>query len=250
MKLREELKDLMNAIVNQRGDLKPWEIPAAEIEDVASLLVFGSSFIKTHVFKLLGTLVEPKQHGWNRESKRLLSRFAEPLVEIKATRKKNKLPKLDAKSNTFHELAFGVHVGLVREQNTDRSQAILDPLGSSVLAVRLSALRKLVQLAVQDEKTQTAVLPVLVQALRDVGKPIRDLAFESLKTLKMDDTQRATVAIESGVDDLAVMGMNLLIESGSSAAAKKTLTAVVTQRDNRLAHDAWSHRDETCGPRR
>ena len=234
----KQLQALIVDVVNKRGDQKPWEISAEQIEDIASLLVFGSSFVKSHVFSVFETLVESKQHGWNRESQRLLTRFAQPLAEIKKARKEKKLPKPDSKSTQFNELAFGVQVGLVRQRGTGYRQTIVDSLGSSTLAVRLAALRRLVALADGDEALRTAVMPVLVQVLRDPNKEIRELAFESLKTLKMDDTQRATVAIESGVNDLAVIGMNLLVESGASAAAKKALVAVVTQRDGRMAHDA------------
>ncbi|QEG40491.1 HEAT repeat domain-containing protein [Roseimaritima ulvae] len=241
----EAYGEFLVRLINDRGDEPPWTISDDDVSRLADVLSFGSPGA---IFNL-SFLADPKQDGWD-----LLWRTTQTVLadDFDAATKARqaavaKLPKITSTRDELRQLAFGTYVGLVREQGGYHGRRARPRFGTSVIAVRQQAIRRLVQLAENDKAMLSAARPVLVQSLSDPIQDVRQLAFDSLPALGMDEAARAEAGLESGYNDLAIAGLKLLAEAAGEQG-RKVLEEVVLQRDDSLVLAVARLLNERIGP--
>ena len=230
---KEGVLDVIRGLFNERGDQKPWTITDDVIQKVAAVIAYGSRHLTARLVFLLPALGEEKQTKWNRSWMIFSKRYADEIKEAEGEVKKAKLPKLSDQDG-LNQLAFGVYVGLVRQQSSLRNSGF----GMTPLSVRETAIRRLVELAQKDSAFNQSAISVLTQSTGDQYAEIRKLAFEQLAELGMPDDQRAAIAIGSRHRDLAVTGLELLQSSASKADQKKLLQKIILGRNDEIAFEA------------
>ncbi len=235
---RQRFLDFIVTKMNDRGDdKKPWEIATATVDQFADLAVFAQPNIRARTVALFDWLSHEKQNGWDQawtvHEARFRGQFAHvptSVQPISATDQQS--------SEQFRQLAFGAYVGLVREQGTSHSERQQSSLGPAIIAIRVAAVNRLMELAQTDTQFEVAARPVLIQALSDPNQPVRFRAFEHLKTLGMDRADLGAEALQAGSTDIGVAGLELLIEGAEPARLQSILEEVMMTRNDHLATEA------------
>ena len=224
-------------LVNSRGAEDDWNVSNETVQEVAATLVYASSPVRQRLILSLQSLDKTEQNAWDQQWSSFRNRFeSEIQAAMKSATSGSK--KIDANSEQQTQIAFGTYVGLVREQRNYYYQSTFSSFGTTITAIRETAIRRLVQIVADDATRQASARPVLLQALGDPSQAVRNLAFEQLPSLGVEDETRAFAAIESGYVDLAVKGMHLLTGDAKIATIRRVLTDVITSRTDQLADEA------------
>ncbi|MGB7344430.1 MAG: HEAT repeat domain-containing protein [Pirellulaceae bacterium] len=223
-------------LANDRGESDGWEISSETVRSIASTLVFASSPIRERLIFHLSALDSPKQETWDQQWGFFSNRFADQISV--AEKETAKLPKVTADKDELTNIAFGSYVGLIREQGGYHHRGNRPAFGATVIAIRETAMRRLIEITGDDPVLQASARPVLMQALGDPNQTVRMLAFKQLPSLGIDNEARAFAAIESGHVDLAVQGMQLLTSDAKIDTVRQVLTDVILSRADRLAVEA------------
>ena len=227
---------VLSELVNDRGDADDWSVEPASISEIAATLVFATSPIRQRLILALRSIANEKQESFDQHWTWMRHRFASEIEQ--AVGQSGEPPQTVADADELTQIAFGAYVGLVREQGGYHHRGSRPSFGASVIAIRETAIRRLLENAGDDAAKQASARPVLVQALGDPNQAVRDLAFASLPSLGIDDDARAFAAIESGQVDLAVKGMQLLTSNANVDSVQKILTDVIHSGPSKLAHEA------------
>ncbi len=232
-------------LINDRGDEQAWTISSEDVSRIADVLSFGAPGF---IF-LLSPLADAEQDGWDLQWRTAQTVSGDEFDAATKARQaaEAKLPKVTSTADELQQLAFGTYVGLVREQGGYHGRRTRPSFGTSVIAVRQQAIRRLVQLAENDPAMLSAARPVLVQSLGDPIQDVRQLAFDSLPALGLDDAARAEAGLESGSNDLAIAGLKLLAEAAGEQG-RQVLEDVVLQRDDDLVLPVARLLSERIGP--
>ena len=232
----DSLAGFIVRFVNDRGDEQPWEISAEQVEQIADLMAFADPHCQAQAMTVLETLEAEKQRQWDFSWHVHEVRYASQLTAAAKAAKQHKLPKLQADAEEMSQLAFGTYVGLIRQQAGAKSS-----FGTTLIALRQAAIRRLIAMAVSSEKTDDTVIsaarPVLIQALGDNNQAVRMLAFEQLAQVGVEDEARAAAAIECGHKDLAVEALKLLTQEAGKKG-QSVLEDIVRTHDDDLAVEA------------
>ncbi|MFK7769216.1 MAG: HEAT repeat domain-containing protein [Mariniblastus sp.] len=235
---REKFSNIINFIFNDRGDDKPWTISAETIEKVASTICFADTLVAARLVLHLRFLGSEKQKDWNNAWVTFSARYEREIEAALLSAKNHPLPNLDADQSSLNQLAFGTYVGLAREQGSYHQIRQRPGFGATVISVRCAAIRRLIKLTETEQSFSDSSVSVLTQTVGDPNQQVRQLAFEQLAVLNVDDSRRAAIAMESGHQDLAVAGLLLLTKSGKKSDQVKLLTNVVLSRNDRIAIEA------------
>ena len=230
----DQLHGVLASLFNDRGDQKPWTISDDVIRKVAAVIAFGSEHLVARLVHFLTDLGEDKQTKWNQSWRVYSQRYAAEIKQAEAQVKKAKPPKLTCDQDGLNQLAFGVYVGLVRQQSSVQRAGF----GMTPMSVRESAIRKLVELAQSQPDFNQSAVSVLTQTTGDQYVEIRKFAFEQLAELGVSDERRAAIAIGSRHQDLAVLGLELLQSSATKAEQKKLLQKIILGRNDGIAFEA------------
>ena len=230
--------EIINFVVNDRGDEKAWTIADDVIHEVAATMCFGSFKEQGRLTLNLKLLDKEKQKDWNDAWKSFSERYKSEIEAAVAAAKAHKLPKTKSEQNSIDQLAFGTYIGLAREQGRYRQSHNRPGFGSTVISVRCAAVRRLIELSQKEKSFVDSTISVLTQTTGDPNQEVRQLAFEQLAELGVSDERRAEIAIETGHQDLAVAGLELLTKSGKKSEQVKLLTEVVLSRNDSIAIEA------------
>ncbi|MGI9471753.1 MAG: HEAT repeat domain-containing protein [Rubripirellula sp.] len=227
----------VEAIFNDRGEEPPWSVTRDQIGALADLIVFGAPHCQADATGVLNGLDAEEQTQWDFDWKVCSLRYEEQMKQAQADQSAQEIVKIESTADELNQLAFGAYVGLVREQGGYHSRGHRPSFGSTVIAIRQQAIRRLVAMAKDREDLRGAVQPVLIQALGDANQAVRSLAFDLLPDAGCLDEERAAAAVECGHTDLAVSAFKLLTRSAGKRG-QKVLEDVVTTRDDVLASEA------------
>jgi ParB family chromosome partitioning protein len=240
----------VGGLVNERDDKPAWTIPAATVDDLATLLVHAEPQLRAHTARLLKHLQadEPEEflQAWAVHAERFATVFQalrkKPQRVSKAGAALKGLWKAitsDAAADLtgpqqLLELAFGAYVGLAREQGGPAG--LKDPAaGAQAARVRQTAQSRLLALAQADTRRAAATRPVFLQALGDPNQAVRLQAFEYAQAVGVPTTTLAAEALATGHTDLGIKGLELLTGGASEAEAQAVLERAMLTRNDNLA---------------
>jgi ParB family chromosome partitioning protein len=211
----------VKSLFDDRGDEKPWDIPADVVDAVAGLIAHGSVQARARTSNLLGRLFKEEQGAWDRAWAVHRARFAGEIASVRKHAEKTASAAGERYSAArLEELALGAYVGLVREQGGSAGAKGLVGQGPQIAQVRQTALKWVAELARRSPANAQPARAVFVQAMGDPNATVRLQAFDHLRELGMEATQLAAETLGSGHTDLGVRGLELL--SGASAGGRVT----------------------------
>ncbi|WP_442509912.1 HEAT repeat domain-containing protein [Novipirellula sp. SH528] len=244
--------EVMLGLLNQRGEKDSednWNISADDMSKLVDVMAFGDPGMVTLLHSLDAERFEDWQYTWKVNQEIVADEIAEATAKRLAAA--TKLPKTSTSESELKQLAFGTYVGLVRQQSgagaTRSGRSGKPSFGMTVTSIRQAAVRRLVELASESKELLAATIPVIVQVTSDSVADVRTLAFEKLADLGLDDAARAEAGLESGHNDLAVLGLQLL-SKGDDKSGQKILADVILQRDDNLAMEVARLMTERIGP--
>lgn len=236
----DEFAEFVRAELNDRGDAEPWEISAETIATVAELVVHAEPWIRPRVVTILMKLFDDEQKHFDEKWESYESRFADEIARLEASAADRTPPDPVPSREELDGLAFGTFVALVREQHGGQNVAAAD--------VRRTAIARVGGMAGEDDSWRAAAQPVLVQALGDPVRDVRNDAFETLLVLGMETSELATEAIETGHVDLGVRALDELTSSASKAEGRRVLEEVMLTRPDELSRRAAQLARESGNP--
>ncbi len=218
--------------VNDRGEGKAaWTISPHVVGLLAEAITFGDESgnpqFKVRAARLLDTLGEEKQEGFDRQWRIFTERFGTTVGAIEGrAAERPQAPSVYAPEE-LRALVFGAYAGLSRLSG-----------GSAEARIRQTSIARLVAVARQGWAPSRAVFSVLVPALGDGQSSVRTLAFESLRDLGMSAAELATEAIGAGQRDVGGLGLDLLARSGGDEGGASVLEQVVRENSDGLEQEA------------
>jgi ParB family chromosome partitioning protein len=235
-------------LLNQQGldtranDETRWALSMADLQQLATLLVYGSGHLRAYLIELLSKL----NSSLNRKEWQLLytafnKRHAIAIQQALANAIPPKAPQ--AQQSVWNQRAFGALLGLVRQlYNSGYSSAYWQQLEQ-----RRQALRALNILAERDASLKPSVLSSLLTLINDEQQDIRQLAFDYLKALGMDLAVLGQTATTSPQSDIARQGLQLLVEHYPLKQSHSLLQSLLKSNHAILAPEAWKLYSEDIG---
>ena len=210
---------------------KCWPFDRANLEQIATVLVYGSGQLKAYLLALLVRLPAGMTgQAWQLEYAAFTQRFA---TQIKhATTNSLTLAAAKPLQSVWNQRAFGAYLGLLRQ---DYPPAIRH----DVLSLRLKALRSLQDLAQRDTSLQASVVSSFLTLLNHEQIELRLFAFETLQTMKVDWALLGHTATTSPRADIARKGLELLIKHYPRPQAQQLLQTFIGSNHELLAPEAW-----------
>jgi ParB family chromosome partitioning protein len=243
----EDLAAVIVEVFNDRADQDCFAVDAKVIRSIAEMLVFSKPHVQSRAVMLLSNLNDTKQAKWDFGWKWFERRFGTELGLVEKQAKSQSIPKVETNQQTLDQLAFGTYVGLSREQGGFHYRKYWPRFGWSVETVRLAALRRLAMMSDVDSDFVGPTISVMTHACSCPWRSVRELAFETLKKLGVDDEQRAQIGIATGQFDLAVAGLGLLTDSATASKRKGVLTEAILNQPGSIAFEAAKMLREDIG---
>lgn len=206
--------------ISARRDKPPRTLDPATVADLGRLLTHAPPRLRSRALGLLAALEHQEDHHFGRALRRFEGRFGGALADLRAAEHPAAEPVYTA--DQLAALAFGAYVGLSRLSG-----------GQSVARIRQTAVARLVA----SEAPLEQLAAVMVPALGDPARDVRQQAFTGLRTLGLEPTRLAAEALASGRSDVAVMGLELLTEE-AGAEGDAVLADVVENHTDGLAIEA------------
>jgi ParB family chromosome partitioning protein len=225
-------RDFVVQLVNDRGDLAPWKIPAETVDQVAELLAHGSAAARARTAHLLQHLAATEQAPWDQAWSVHAGRFAKEIKTLREAAAERTPQAAQYTPAQLQELAFGAYIGLAREGGEAAGS-----MEASLVRVRQTALSRIQELAVSGSFA-AAARPVLVQALGDPSQAVRLQAFDQLAALGVDADTLGAAALGAGHTDVGVRGLEALAGGGTSAEGQAVLEEALRTRSDDLAIEA------------
>jgi ParB family chromosome partitioning protein len=216
---------------DQRDDEKRWAFSAANLQQIAAVLVYGEGHVKAQLIEILSRLSDaiPRKE-WDLLYSAFSKRFAS---HIQAAEAKVTLPaKPNPEQAAWNQRAFGAYLGLVRQEN-------LQTLRHAALALRLKALRSLQELAQRDKALYDSVVSSYLTLLNHEQIEIRVFAFDTLQSMSVDLALLGNTATTSPRSDIARKGLELLIKHYPLKQSHQLLQNLITSNHEILAPEAW-----------
>lgn len=230
--------DKIKDVFNDRSEEDRWQIDMTVVRKIAELMVFSKPHVQCRAVSLLARLSESKQEKWDFGWQWFSERFESELTEASEAASSKKLPKITVSQETLDQLGFGTLVGLSREQGGFHFRKYRPRFGWSVENIRLAALRRLFGLAESSDSFHRPTISVLTHACSGPWESVRNLAFELLESLGVEESRRAEIGIGSGQFDLAIKGLSLLTSSASAAKRKSILQDAILNQRSKVALEA------------
>ena len=139
-----KLVKTLNERLNRRDT--PWKIPHNTVQTLATMLIHAPAKLKVRFLQPLTLLFEKtEQTAWKQLWQLRKQRYAAAITAAEATAQQHPIPAIGTTPAAVQELAFGVYVGLAREQGSYHSQHRYSQFGMAVIDIRLAAIRGLIR---------------------------------------------------------------------------------------------------------
>jgi ParB family chromosome partitioning protein len=235
-------------LLNQQGldtranDETRWAISVEDLQQFATLLVYGSGHLRAYLIELLSKL----KAGLSRKEWQLLygaftKRHATAIKNAHDKARPAQAPQ--TQQNLWNQRAFGALLGLIRQGY----ESGYSSLYWQHLEQRRQALRSLQQLAERDASLKPSVLSSLLTLINDGQQDIRQMAFDNLKALGMDLAVLGQTATTSPQSDIARQGLQLLVEHYPLKQSHSLLQSLLKSNHQILAPEAWKLYSEDIG---
>lgn len=210
---------------------KRWNFNAATLQQIATILVYGSGHLKAYLLEILVRLnAGMTGKEWQLQYEAFTKRFAN---EIKAAEAKFVKPaKAKPEQAAWNQRAFGAYLGLVRQDNPQAAR-------HGLLSLRLKALRSLQDLAQRDQALYDSVVSSFLTLLNHEQIEIRLFAFDTLQTMGVDLALLGNTATTSPRSDIARKGLELLIKHYPLKQSHQLLQNLIGSNHDILAPEAW-----------
>lgn len=212
----------------ESAEQKQWLVPIAELQQLAAILVHGTAHLQAACLQMLATLQrKPRIEHWQQLYKAFGKRFQQA---IQHAEQQLATPEPDTQQREhWQQLAFGAYLGILR----------LDNRRAKGFDKRLQALRGMTQLAQADTPLQQSVNSCLLSLLNHPHSVLRQQAYEHLQALGMPLDQLGNAAIVSRHEDIAIKGLNVLVEHYPLKKSRKLLQDAVVTGAETLAQEAY-----------
>jgi ParB family chromosome partitioning protein len=227
---------------NRANDDTRWAISVEDLQQLATLLVYGSGHLRAYLIELLGKLDSRlSRKEWQLLYSAFTKRHATAIKHAHDKAQPAKTPQ--AQQSLWNQRAFGALLGLVRQTfNSSYNSAYWQQLEQ-----RRQALRALNTLAERDASLKPSVLSSLLTLINDEQQDIRQMAFDNLKTLGMDLALLGQTATTSPQSDIARQGLQLLVEHYPLKQSHSLLQSLLKSNHAILAPEAWKLYSEDIG---
>lgn len=210
---------------------KRWNFNAGTLQQIATILVYGSGHLKAYLLEILVCLNSSMAgKEWQLQYDAFTKRFAN---QIKAAEAKLVKPtKAKPEQAAWNQRAFGAYLGLVRQDNPQVAR-------HGLLSLRLKALRSLQDLAQRDQALYDSVVSSFLTLLNHEQIELRLFAFDTLQTMSVDLALLGNTATTSPRSDIARKGLELLIKHYPLKQSHQLLQNLMGSNHEILAPEAW-----------
>ena len=217
-------------LVDSKDNEKRWKFSKAVLQQIATILVYGSGHLKAYLLSILVRLNQMTDKEWQLHYAALSKRFAQAIQAAEA----KYVPPATAKPEqaTWNQRAFGAYLGLVRQDNPQG-------IRHGLLSLRLKALRSLHDLAQCDKALYDSVVSSFLTLLNHEQVELRLFAFETLQTMGVDLALLGNTATTSPRTDIARKGLELLIKHYPLKQSHQLLQNLIASNHEILAPEAW-----------
>ncbi len=214
-----------------RNDVPDWQMPLAELKQIAVVLVHGGNHLRARLLQLLSALdrnetVECMQSRYRAFARRYADAIAAAESQVQTA------PETAGDQQRWWQLAFGAYLGLLRVEVPSGN-------ASATLNLRLQAMGGMRFIAEQGGETlRQSVFNCLLTLLNHPQNPLRLKALQDLKALGMPLDRLGNTATVSQYEDIAAAGLKLLVEHYPLRKSRKLLQDLVISGIPVLAREA------------
>ena len=215
---------LVEAFNNQEGSTD-WKVSSEVVQTLGAIFSFGEAPLVLAFSEMLSELNSDQEPFFHAKWKRLSTRYAAEIQQVKERAKENPPAKPTISAEDIQQLVYGLYVGLLRDENASST-------------VKQGAMVRLFKLTERDETLKEPVIAAYLQTLSDPVADVRKPAFQMLEHIGANTSEYVTTALETGHLDLGVMVLKKLSGGGPGGSAEAVLENVMLTRTDGLALEA------------
>lgn len=221
-------------VVNEHRDSESNEnhehrVDVADVANISAVLQGDNNQLKARLVQKLPALFEERPDAWKFAWQQFVYRYGDEFTHATAAVSQRKLPDVSVSLEERRQLAFGTYVGLLGENDSGSVEHT---------RARRTAVDALAALAARDESYVAPTQAVLLTALGDSTRRVRERAFETLVKLQTDVDRLSIAAVESGQSDMGLLGLELITKDAGKAESARVLEQVMLSRTDDLAVEA------------